>query len=70
MDEDTFGLMVLDIKIPSTASESCGCTQFPPALGDVNRTAKSRRIDEGFNQHHRMPVAGLPVGAQARECQA
>jgi hypothetical protein len=45
-DEETFGLVVLDIKIPADAAKAVGCAQFPPTMGGedapLNRSGSTK----------------------------
>src|SRR5207245_1630714 len=68
--EEAFGFVVLHVKITAHAAEAIGLTQLLPAIGGVNRAAKLCRIDERFDQHYGMAIAGLPVGAQTIQRQA
>jgi len=47
-----------------------GQAQLLPALGCIDRALELLRVDEGLDDQDRMPVAGLPVGAQAIEGEA
>ena len=62
--EQALGLVVLDVKVAAHPSEAIGLSQFLPALGAIDGSVKLFGVDEGLDQHDRMPVAGLPVGAQ------
>lgn len=61
---------MLDIEVAAHTAKAVGLTQFLPAVGHVNGAAKLFGIDECFDQHDRVGVALLPVGAQALEGQA
>ena len=67
--EEPLGPVVAHIEVAGMAARALGGAEFSPPAGAVERAAELRRIDESFHQQHGMSVAGLPVGAQARQHQ-
>ena len=68
--EEALGFVVLHVKVAAHTAEAVGRAQFLPAIGGINRAAKLFGIDERFDQHDRMIVARLPVGAEPIQRQA
>jgi hypothetical protein len=46
-------------------SESRRVPSVLPPRGSITRAREAGRIHEGFGQHDRMTVDGLPIGAEA-----
>ena len=56
-------LIVPNIIITLMPSGTVGRSQFLPAISSINGATKLVGIDKGFDHHHRMSIASLPIAA-------
>lgn len=65
--KEPFGFAVVFVEVAPTAAMALGAAQLRPAAGPIHGALKTIRIDKGLDDEHRVFVARLPVGAEARQ---